>query len=303
MSTKKTSRENVDAAFDRMNLAPGSAPLLDRVQPKEVAAPVHTTRALEQLTRQVLLAYIDLDAKQVRQTIDPAELDDLTDSIRQFGVLQYVTLQKLPDTDRYRVIAGHRRVLAAGKAGLDAIPAVIRPETYDDQQRMLEQLVENTQRVNLTPVEEARRYQLLMDSFSLSQPKLAKLISRPQSRIAEHVGILRIPEQLLERGKTLAARVLIDISKEPASEIPRLIDLALKSPSPLKDVAENRTTRKTRSARPGIWREEFPVVDRPPVEIRWKVDPNDGDVLKELVHALEQIVAQLASRQKRAPKK
>ena len=218
-------------------------------------------------------------------------------------MLQYVTLHKLPDSDRYRVIAGHRRVLAARKAGLEAIPAVIRPEEYAEQQRMLEQIVENTQRVNLTAIEEGRRYQLLMDTFGLSQPKLAKLISRSQARIAEHIGILRIPEDQLAQAKDLPRSVLVEISKAPASEIPTLIALALGSTKRLQQVKEHRVNRTPRASRPTYWRVEFSFEDQPPLELRWKVDPDEAD-LKALIKTLTQVLAELTARtRKRSSRK
>src|SRR5262245_12356812 len=130
MSRKRITQNVVQAAFDAVAPQEGARTFIDRVGPKHALPAYETTRPLETLTRQVLLTHIDLDPNQPRTKMDQQELEDLAASIREMGLVQYVTLQKVADSDRYRVIAGHRRVVAAKMAGLEAVPAVIRSEDY-----------------------------------------------------------------------------------------------------------------------------------------------------------------------------
>jgi len=142
------------------------------------------------------VAEIPIDAirrnpRQPRQSVDPAEMADLISSVREHGVLQPIVVTR--DDDGYVLIAGERRWTAARQAGLTRIAAVVKEVT---PRQMLElALVENVQRADLNPLEEAAAYQQLMSEFSLTQDEVARRVGRSRSAVANSVRLLNLPEE------------------------------------------------------------------------------------------------------------
>lgn len=154
--------------------------------------------------------------RQPRQSVDAGEMADLVGSIREHGVLQPIVVTH--DGDEYVLIAGERRWTAARQAGLTRIPAVVKEVT---PRQMLElALVENVQRADLNPLEEASAYQQLIDEFSLTQEEVAQKVGRSRSAVANSVRLLGLPEAMqhaLAGGEISEghARALLGLS-EPA---------------------------------------------------------------------------------------
>ena len=143
---------------------------------------------------------------QPRRSFRPAELHELAASLREHGVIQPVILRPDPETrGAFQIVAGERRWRAAQLAGLHAIPAVVRE--VDDRQVLELAIVENVQRVDLDPIEEARGYQQLIDSFGYTQEQLARTIGKSRSHVANTMRLLALPEPVLDmlRAGTLTA--------------------------------------------------------------------------------------------------
>ncbi len=134
---------------------------------------------------------------QPRKVFDEDNLQDLTNSIKERGIIQPIIVRKSSnDKSKYEIIAGERRWLAAQKAGLHEVPVVI---TDVDDLRSLEfAIVENVQRNDLNAIEEARGYQRLIDEFSYDQEKVAKFIGKSRSHIANFLRLLNLPEDVLK---------------------------------------------------------------------------------------------------------
>jgi len=140
---------------------------------------------------------ISANPGQPRQTFHDADLQELADSIRRHGVIQPVVLR--PDPDRagaYQVVAGERRWRAAQRAGVHALPAVIRD--LDDREVLELAIVENIQRVDLDPIEEARGYTQLIESFGYTQAELAGVIGKSRSHLANTMRLLSLPDQVID---------------------------------------------------------------------------------------------------------
>ena len=153
---------------------------------------------------------------QPRQVFSAEMLDELTQSIRQHGILQPLSVRRVGTA--YELIAGERRLRAGIQAGLTEIPCIIM--NMDDQESGLAALVENLQRQDLDFIEEARGISLLMDRFSLSQEQAAKRLGRSQSSIANKLRLLRhsapVLEALRQAGLTERhARALLRLPTEP----------------------------------------------------------------------------------------
>ncbi len=129
---------------------------------------------------------------QPRTTMDPARLADLTASIKQQGILQPILARPHPTTPgHYQIIAGERRWQAAQAAGLHDVPVLIRQ--LSDTDAMAASLVENLQRQDLDPIEEATGYKRLMGEFGLTQDQLGDLVGKSRSHVANTVRLLQLP--------------------------------------------------------------------------------------------------------------
>ena len=159
------------------------------------------------------LQKIEPNRLQPRKSFNEEELAALADSIRQHGVIQPLTVRLL-DTGYYQIIAGERRWRAARMAGLREVPVVIIEA--DDKKAMELALIENLQRADLTPIEEARGYQQLIGEYGLTQEQVADRVSKSRPAVANAMRLLSLPDELLtlvEEGKLTAghARALLTL--------------------------------------------------------------------------------------------
>lgn len=153
--------------------------------------------------------------KQPRKNFDPDALDELSDSISQNGVLQPILVR--PVGNHYEIVAGERRYQASKMAGLKEIPVVIRD--IADSEAFQLALIENLQRADLTPLEEAQGYRQLIDTHSLTQEALAKVLSKSRSAIANTLRLLDLPaevQSMMEQGLLTAghARAILAVPTE-----------------------------------------------------------------------------------------
>ena len=131
-------------------------------------------------------------AQQPRKTFDSESLEELAASIREKGVIQPLVVRR--QDDHYQIIAGERRWRASQKAGLKEVPVVIQDVSEDWALEMA--LIENVQREDLNPIEEADAYRNLMDSFALTQEEVAKRVGKERSTVANALRLLRLPQKL-----------------------------------------------------------------------------------------------------------
>ena len=133
---------------------------------------------------------------QPRKTFDEESLQDLTNSIKERGIIQPIIVRKSSDNNsKYEIIAGERRWLAAQKAGLHEVPVVITD--VDDLKSLEFAIVENVQRKDLNAIEEARGYQRLITEFSYDQEKVAQFIGKSRSHITNFLRLLSLPDSIL----------------------------------------------------------------------------------------------------------
>ncbi len=159
---------------------------------------------------------VEPNKNQPRQDFDELELENLADSIKTHGILQPLTVRELP-SGYYQIIAGERRWRAARMANLQQIPAVIIEA--DDKKAMELALIENLQRQDLNPVEEALGYQSLMTDHGLTQEETAERVGRSRPAVANALRLLNLPEEILEKLRlgTLSAghaRALLSLKSE-----------------------------------------------------------------------------------------
>ena len=134
---------------------------------------------------------------QPRKIFDEDSLQDLTNSIKERGIIQPIIVRKSSgDNSKYEIIAGERRWLAAQKAGLHEVPVVIT--NVDDLKSLEFAIIENVQRNDLNPIDEARGYQRLIEEFSYDQEKVATFIGKSRSHIANCLRLLSLPASILK---------------------------------------------------------------------------------------------------------
>ena len=171
------------------------------------------------------LSQVECNADQPRKRFDDAALDELADSIREHGILQPLTVRRL-GTGYYQIIAGERRWRAARLAGLTEVPAIVIEA--DDRKTTELALIENLQREDLDPLEEAEGYKKLMDSYQMTQEDVANRVGKSRSAVANALRLLGLcPEvrELVEAGKLSGghARALLPLGatlqKKAAQEV------------------------------------------------------------------------------------
>ena len=164
----------------------------------------------------ILIKDINRNRLQPRKYFDKSSLEDLTNSIKEQGVIQPIVVR--PDKSsggKYEIVAGERRWLASQNAGLHEVPVVILD--IDDVKSLEFAIVENVQRQDLNPIEEAKGYQKLVDDFNYNQEKLSQFIGKSRSYIANSLRLLSLPEEVLlmvQQGNLSAghARTLIGLN-------------------------------------------------------------------------------------------
>tara|TARA_B100000787_G_scaffold167981_1_gene155841 strand:+ start:261 stop:1109 length:849 start_codon:yes stop_codon:yes gene_type:complete len=162
---------------------------------------------------------------QPRKIFDEQNLDELTNSIKERGIIQPIIVRKSNDNEsKYEIIAGERRWLAAQKAGLNEVPVVITEAS--DLKSLEFAIVENVQRNDLNAIEEARGYQRLITEFSYDQEKVGRFIGKSRSHIANFLRLLGLPEEvlkLIETKKLSSGHGKILVGLENASFIAKKI--------------------------------------------------------------------------------
>lgn len=164
---------------------------------KSAAGPVNTSKTSaakveEQKEITVKVSKIEPNREQPRKDFNEEQLQELADSIKKYGVLQPLLVQKRED--RFEIVAGERRWRAAKLAGLKEVPVVIRE--YSPQQAMEIALIENVQREDLNPIEEALAYQRLMQEFQLKQEEIAERVSKNRTTITNSMRLLNLTPEV-----------------------------------------------------------------------------------------------------------
>ena len=186
---------------------------VEKIVEKVVEKPVE--KIVEKPVEQTLkLNLIEPNSEQPRKNFDEESLQELADSIRQYGILQPLIVQK--KGKHYEIIAGERRWRAAKLAGITDVPVLIRE--YDKQQTMEIALIENVQRADLNPIEEAQAFQQLIQEFHLTQEEIANRVSKNRATITKSMRLLKLDvrvQDMLADGKISSghARALLGLEE------------------------------------------------------------------------------------------
>lgn len=198
---------------------------------------------------------------QPRKEFSEEAMEDLSESIKKYGVLQPIIVIPLPDTT-YKIVAGERRYRAAMKAGISEVPVIIKD--FSEKEVSEVALIENLQREDLNPVEEALGYKHLQEKYSLTQDEIANSVGKSRSAVANSLRLLNLPDEALELlrdGKITGghARALITLENEDVinAAAKRLADTGASVREAEKMVKKEKAgqTEKTKKPSPSFFKE------------------------------------------------
>lgn len=198
----------------------------------------------------VRLSLIEPDRKQPRKNFDEEKLSELAENIAQVGVLQPIIVRPAKAEGRYTIVAGERRWRAARIAGLTEVPVIVRE--IDDALAAQLALIENLQREDLDPVEEARAFKRLKSAFSMTQEEIAKAIGRSRSAVANSLRLLELePEciEALEQRKITAGHARALLAKQNRDSQLVLLQVILSEELSVRE-AEKLAAEKAPAKRP-----------------------------------------------------
>lgn len=237
---KSSGRTASDRKSERKTLGRGLSALLGEIDDD---APAEDTPAAGAGTSEIAIELIHPNPRQPRRRFPEEELEELAASLRERGLIQPIVLRPHPDRpEEYQIVAGERRWRAAQRAQLHALPAVVRE--IDDRAMMEIAIVENVQRQDLDPLEEAEGYLQLIDSFGYTQEALSKVIGKSRSHLANTLRLMTLPEDV---------RILLAERKLTAGHARALLSAPAPVTLAVRVVTEGLSVRQTEAlARAGV---------------------------------------------------
>jgi ParB family transcriptional regulator, chromosome partitioning protein len=203
-----------------------------------ILAPLTTSHPDMPITREISLGDIVPNPHQPRLHFDEAKLAELAESIRAHGILQPLVVSEV-GPGKFELIAGERRLQAAKRAGLATVPVVVRQA--DNQEKLELAIIENIQRHNLNPIEEARAYLRLTDEFGLQQEEVAKKMGKSRPTIANTLRLLTLPVEIqraIVEGKITEGHAKALLSIENPEKQRALFDLIIKDELTVREAEE-----------------------------------------------------------------
>ena len=239
---------------------------------------------------------------QPRKNFDDDSLDDLSNSIKERGVIQPIIVRKSKlENSKYEIIAGERRWLAARKAGLHDIPVIITD--VDDLKSLEFAIVENVQRNDLNPLEEAQGYKRLIDEFLYDQQKVSQFIGKSRSYITNSLRILSLPQEVLnfvENKKISVGHAKILVGLDNAEFIANKIiekKLSVRQAENFVKIFKKKPSFKNREKDPNINDLEQSIIDKTGLNVSIKNNKknkgtitfayHDGDQLNKIIDVIK----------------
>ena len=249
---------------------------------------------VENKTNNLNLSEIIPNKYQPRKNFDEENLNDLANSIKERGVIQPIIVRKSNTEDsKYEIIAGERRWLAAQRVGLNEIPAVVTDA--DDLKSLEFAIVENVQRHDLNPLEEAQGYKRLIDEFAYDQDKVSKFIGKSRSYISNSLRLLNLPKEVLsyvEQKKISAGHAKILVGLENALFLAnKFIEkkLSVRQAENLVKVLKKSKKNSSKKIDPNILELENSISDKIGLNVSIKNSKNNKGVISFYYKELEQL--------------
>ena len=248
---------------------------------------------VEQETNKLSISDLYPNKFQPRKIFDEDSLKDLEKSIKERGIIQPIIVRKSNEESKYEIIAGERRWLAAQKAGLHEVPVVV---TEADDLKSLEfAIVENVQRNDLNPLEEAQGYQRLINDFSYDQEKVSKFIGKSRSYITNCLRILTLPSDvlnLIETKKLSTGHAKILVGLQNASFVAQKIiekKLSVRQSENFVKIFKKKKSFNIKSNDPNIQNLEKSISDKIGLNVSIKNSKKNKGTITFMYHDIEQL--------------
>ena len=248
---------------------------------------------VEKTTNKLLIGDLYPNKFQPRKIFDEESLNDLKKSIKERGIIQPIIVRKSDESSKYEIIAGERRWLAAQKAGLHEVPVVV---TEANDLKSLEfAIVENVQRNDLNPLEEAQGYQRLINDFSYDQEKVSKFIGKSRSYITNCLRILTLPNDvlnLIETKKLSTGHAKILVGLENASFVAQKIiekKLSVRQSENFVKIFKKKKSSFINRSDPNIQNLEKSISDKIGLNVSIKNNKKNKGTITFAYHDVEQL--------------
>jgi len=248
---------------------------------------------VEQATNKLSISDLYPNKFQPRKIFDEDSLNDLEKSIKERGIIQPIIVRKSNEDSKYEIIAGERRWLAAQKAGLHEVPVVV---TEADDLKSLEfAIVENVQRNDLNPLEEAQGYQRLIKDFSYDQEKVSKFIGKSRSYITNCLRILTLPSDvlnLIETKKLSTGHAKILVGLQNAGFVAQKIiekKLSVRQSENFVKIFKKKKSFYIKSNDPNIQNLEKSISDKIGLNVSIKNNKKNKGTITFMYHDIEQL--------------
>ena len=248
---------------------------------------------IEKTTNKLSIGDLYPNKFQPRKIFDEDSLNDLEKSIKERGIIQPIIVRKSDENSKFEIIAGERRWLAAQKAGLHEVPVVV---TEADDLKSLEfAIVENVQRNDLNPLEEAQGYQRLINDFSYDQEKVSKFIGKSRSYITNCLRILTLPSDvlnLIENKKLSAGHAKILVGLENASFVAKKIiekKLSVRQSENFVKIFKKKKGSYVKSTDPNIQNLEKLISEKIGLNVLIKNNKKNKGTITFVYHDIEQL--------------
>ncbi len=235
----------------------------------------------EKNTNKVLISDLIRNKYQPRKTFNPENLQELTNSIKERGIIQPIIVRRSENNkNKFEIIAGERRWLAAQNAGLHEVPVVV---TEADDLKSLEfAIVENVQRHDLNAIEEAQGYQKLIDEFSYDHEKVSKFIGKSRSHVTNCLRLLTLPEEVIkfiESNKLTQGHAKVLVGLENGVFIAKKIiekKLSVRQAESLVKIFKSKKPRKNQTKDPNLSQLELSISDKVGLNVLIKNKKNNS---------------------------
>ena len=248
---------------------------------------------VEQATNKLSISALYPNKFQPRKIFDEDSLSDLEKSIKERGIIQPIIVRKSDENSKYEIIAGERRWLAAQKAGFHEVPVVV---TEADDLKSLEfAIVENVQRNDLNPLEEAQGYQRLINDFSYDQEKVSKFIGKSRSYITNCLRILTLPNDvlnLIEKKKLSTGHAKILVGLENASFVANKIiekKLSVRQSENFVKIFKRKKVSFINRSDPNIQNLEKSISDKIGLNVSIKYNKKNKGTITFAYHDIDQL--------------
>jgi len=245
-------------------LGRGLGALIPNINKTEESSEVNSSRIVD-----ISIDNIEPNKNQPRHNFFEDSLYELSESIKQFGIIQPIAVRKIDGEDRYEIIAGERRFRAARMAGLTTIPAIINTNVDDDSSLAMA-LIENIHRENLSPVEQAHTFKQLLEDFKITHDELSKQIGKSRASITNTIRILSLPisvQKLIDEGKITAGHAKVLASLRKAEDQLQIAESIVKNDLSVREV-EKLVNKKNNPVEKRKSKEIVPLLKLPLVSAK-----------------------------------